>query len=99
VLGPERYELRHHHGRRPRFDAGGYEGARAAQASEGVQSIGIRVHLPFEQDVNPFVEQVFEHATFFRSYTAWSIALRAARSRPPHRAAKPDRRDINRPTA
>ena len=75
------------------------EGARAAQASEGVQSIGIRVHLPFEQDANPFVEQVFEHATFFRSYTAWSIALRAARSRPPHRAAKPDRRDINRPTA
>jgi hypothetical protein len=41
------------------------EGARAAQASQGVQSIGIRVHLPFEQDVNPFVEQAFEHATFF----------------------------------
>ena len=40
------------------------EGARAAQASQGVQSIGIRVHLPFEQDVNPFVEQAFEHATF-----------------------------------
>jgi hypothetical protein len=29
------------------------------------QSIGIRVHLPFEQDVNPFIEQAFEHATFF----------------------------------
>src|SRR5262245_48550804 len=41
------------------------EGARAAQASQGVQSIGIRVHLPFEQEVNPFVEQAFEHATFF----------------------------------
>ena len=41
------------------------EGARAAQSSQGVQSIGIRVHLPFEQDVNPFVDQVFEHATFF----------------------------------
>jgi hypothetical protein len=39
------------------------EGARAAQASQGVQSIGIRVHLPFEQDVNPFVEQTFEHPT------------------------------------
>jgi predicted Rossmann-fold nucleotide-binding protein len=25
----------------------------------------VRVHLPFEQDVNPFVEQAFEHATFF----------------------------------
>ena len=23
------------------------------------------MHLPFEQDVNPFVEQAFEHATFF----------------------------------
>ena len=41
------------------------EGARAAQASQGAQSIGIRVHLPFEQNVNPFVEQAFEHATFF----------------------------------
>jgi predicted Rossmann-fold nucleotide-binding protein len=41
------------------------EGARAAQASQGAQSIGIRVHLPFEQEVNPFVQQAFEHATFF----------------------------------
>jgi uncharacterized protein (TIGR00730 family) len=41
------------------------EGALAAQASQGVQSIGIRVHLPFEQNLNPFVEQAFEHATFF----------------------------------
>src|SRR5262245_13643996 len=40
------------------------EGAQAAQA-EGAQSLGIRVHLPFEQEVNPFVEQAFEHATFF----------------------------------
>ena len=41
------------------------EGASVAQAAQGVQSIGIRVHLPFEQNVNPFVEQAFEHATFF----------------------------------
>jgi len=41
------------------------EGAREAQAKNGVQSIGIRVELPFEQDVNPFVEQAFEHETFF----------------------------------
>ena len=27
--------------------------------------MGIRVELPFEQDVNPFVEQAFEHETFF----------------------------------
>src|SRR6516225_1941510 len=33
------------------------EGAQVSQANQGVQSIGIRVHLPFEQDVNPFVEQ------------------------------------------
>jgi hypothetical protein len=41
------------------------EGAQEAQAGERVQSIGIRVELPFEQDVNPFVEQAFEHQTFF----------------------------------
>jgi uncharacterized protein (TIGR00730 family) len=41
------------------------EGAQVAQATPGAQSVGIRVHLPFEQKVNPFVEQAFEHATFF----------------------------------
>jgi uncharacterized protein (TIGR00730 family) len=40
-------------------------------ANEGVelagksQSLGIRVDLPFEQEVNPFVELAFEHRTFF----------------------------------
>jgi uncharacterized protein (TIGR00730 family) len=41
-------------------------------ANEGVKlagdrgkSVGIRVDLPFEQEVNPFVEQAFEHRTFF----------------------------------
>ena len=29
------------------------------------RSYGIRVDLPFEQEVNPFVEQAFEHRTFF----------------------------------
>jgi uncharacterized protein (TIGR00730 family) len=41
------------------------EGAAAAQAPERNRSVGIRVDLPFEQDVNPFVEQAFEHKTFF----------------------------------
>jgi uncharacterized protein (TIGR00730 family) len=41
------------------------EGATAAHAPERNQSIGIRVDLPFEQEANPFVEQVFEHKTFF----------------------------------
>lgn len=41
------------------------EGAEAAKAPERVQSVGIRVKLPFEQEVNPFVEEAFEHQTFF----------------------------------
>lgn len=41
------------------------EGAAAAQAPERNRSVGIRVELPFEQEVNPFVEQAFEHKTFF----------------------------------
>ena len=41
------------------------EGAREAQAGAGGHSIGIRVELPFEQEVNPFVEEAFEHETFF----------------------------------
>jgi uncharacterized protein (TIGR00730 family) len=41
------------------------EGAAAAGAPERDRSVGIRVELPFEQDVNPFVEQAFEHKTFF----------------------------------
>jgi uncharacterized protein (TIGR00730 family) len=41
------------------------EGATAASAPERSQSVGIRVDLPFEQEVNPFVAQAFEHKTFF----------------------------------
>jgi uncharacterized protein (TIGR00730 family) len=41
------------------------EGAASVGAPERNQSVGIRVELPFEQDVNPFVEQAFEHKTFF----------------------------------
>ena len=37
------------------------EGAHSKQ----VQSVGIRVGLPFEQDVNAFVTEAFEHRTFF----------------------------------
>ena len=32
---------------------------------ESARSIGIRVDLPFEQEVNAFVTQAFEHRTFF----------------------------------
>jgi uncharacterized protein (TIGR00730 family) len=41
------------------------EGAAAAGGDGRNRSVGIRVDLPFEQDVNPFVEQAFEHKTFF----------------------------------
>jgi uncharacterized protein (TIGR00730 family) len=37
----------------------------AADPSGNVQSVGIRVDLPFEQDINSFVSQAFEHRTFF----------------------------------
>ena len=47
------------------------EGARAAGASG---SVGIRVELPFEQDVNPFVVQAFEHETFFTRLHHFVIA-------------------------
>jgi uncharacterized protein (TIGR00730 family) len=41
------------------------EGAAAVNAPERNRSVGIRVELPFEQEANPFVEQAFEHRTFF----------------------------------
>jgi uncharacterized protein (TIGR00730 family) len=37
----------------------------AASSSGKAQSVGIRVDLPFEQEVNSFVSQAFEHRTFF----------------------------------
>src|SRR5262249_24014201 len=36
-----------------------------ALAGDRSKSHGIRVDLPFEQEVNPFVELAFEHRTFF----------------------------------
>jgi uncharacterized protein (TIGR00730 family) len=37
----------------------------AAASAGRAQSVGIRVDLPFEQDVNAFVTEAFEHRTFF----------------------------------
>jgi uncharacterized protein (TIGR00730 family) len=48
------------------------EGATSAGGRLG--SMGIRVELPFEQDVNPFVEQAFEHKTFFTRLHHFVIA-------------------------
>lgn len=39
--------------------------AGAAEFAGSAQSVGIRVDLPFEQEVNDFVTQTFEHRTFF----------------------------------
>ena len=47
------------------------EGARDAGASG---SMGISVELPFEQRLNPFVEQAFEHQTFFTRLHHFVIA-------------------------
>ena len=47
------------------------EGASSAGAAG---SVGIRVELPFEQDANPFVEQAFEHGTFFTRLHHFVIA-------------------------
>ena len=37
----------------------------ATDPSGKVHSVGIRVDLPFEQDINAFVSQAYEHRTFF----------------------------------
>jgi len=41
------------------------EGASLAGSGAPGSSMGIRVNLPFEQDINPFVGEAYEHQTFF----------------------------------
>src|SRR5438046_10398582 len=41
------------------------EGAHSVQPRPLKRSVGSRIALPFEQEVNPFVGQVYEHRTFF----------------------------------
>jgi uncharacterized protein (TIGR00730 family) len=41
------------------------EGATGAGAPQRSRSVGIRVDLPFEQQVNPFVSEAYMHETFF----------------------------------
>jgi uncharacterized protein (TIGR00730 family) len=41
------------------------EGALSVEPKALKRSVGIRVELPFEQEVNPFVGQAYEHRTFF----------------------------------
>src|SRR4029453_2829916 len=41
------------------------KGARSADPEAAHRSVGIRVDLPFEQELNPFVGQAYQHRTFF----------------------------------
>lgn len=41
------------------------EGAASVGADNRSRSVGIRVDLPFEQEINSFVQDSFEHKTFF----------------------------------
>jgi uncharacterized protein (TIGR00730 family) len=45
-----------------------------AKSAGGQGSVGIRIELPFEQDVNPFVEEAYEHETFFTRLQHFVIA-------------------------
>src|SRR5215472_3123098 len=49
----------------PGLMAAANEGTNRADSNTGNRSVGIRVQLPFEQDVNAFVTQAYEHRTFF----------------------------------
>ena len=50
------------------------EGALSVDPKALHRSVGIRVELPFEQEVNPFVTQAFEHRTFFSRLHHFMIA-------------------------
>lgn len=50
------------------------EGALSVQPDALHRSVGIRVELPFEQEVNPFVGQAYEHRTFFSRLHHFMIA-------------------------
>lgn len=41
------------------------EGARMASPDATTRSVGVRVDLPFEQHVNAFVTELYQHRTFF----------------------------------
>jgi predicted Rossmann-fold nucleotide-binding protein len=41
------------------------QAANEGAATAGSRNVGIRVHLPFEQDTNAFVTEAYEHREFF----------------------------------
>jgi uncharacterized protein (TIGR00730 family) len=50
------------------------EGAHSVDATGLHRSVGINIELPFEQQVNPFVSQAYEHRTFFSRLHHFMIA-------------------------
>lgn len=58
----------------PGLMAAANEGAAVADSLGKTQSVGIRVNLPFEQQNNPFVEEMYEHGTFFTRLHHFVIA-------------------------
>jgi len=50
------------------------EGAYSANPTGLRRSVGINIELPFEQNVNPFVEQAYGHRTFFSRLHHFMIA-------------------------
>ncbi|HEU5247585.1 MAG TPA: LOG family protein [Candidatus Udaeobacter sp.] len=50
------------------------EGARSVDPKALHRSVGIRVELPFEQELNPFVGLAYEHRTFFSRLHHFMIA-------------------------
>jgi predicted Rossmann-fold nucleotide-binding protein len=61
-------------GRGPGLMRAANEGAALIDPTAPGRSVGIRVDLPFEQEVNPFVGQVYEHRTFFSRLHHFMIA-------------------------
>jgi uncharacterized protein (TIGR00730 family) len=50
------------------------EGAHSVDPQGLRRSVGINIELPFEQQVNPFVSQAYEHRTFFSRLHHFMIA-------------------------
>jgi predicted Rossmann-fold nucleotide-binding protein len=50
------------------------EGAHSVDPKALHRSVGIRVALPFEQELNPFVGLAYEHRTFFKRLHHFMIA-------------------------
>ena len=53
------------------------EGAALAGVTGGGRNVGIRVHLPFEQDINAFVHEAYEHRTFSRLHHSFCLQTRS----------------------